>query len=253
MKQLRWLHLPSSVSLFVLSAALATTSANAQPSGRHEPAHWVPVSAAITKTGELRRDMFSRVDLHEIDAIRAKNSTGCTTFIAPSPSEEFIDLTSLDSLIANSLTIARSRVGASEIGFYDGRPGTLYTLRPGSVLRDYGHFGVQSSLFLFIPEAVIPTSEGIICARTFSDVPTPVVGDEVLAFVSLDPRDANHSILQVDANRQLVVVHERQLFHPAAVAVTRDQPKRAFLTLDDLESEVRQNKHINDVPARGAR
>ncbi len=253
MNQLRWLHLPSSVSLLVLSAALSTTSANAQPPGGREPAQWVPVSTAITEAGELRRDLFSRLALRIIDADLARNSTGVTACIGQSSTEEFFDFGSLDGLIANSLTIVRRRVSSSETGFYDGRPGTLYTLQPGPLLKNYGHLGGQSSLFLFIEEALIHTSKGTICARAFSDVPAPIVGDEVLAFVSRDPIDADHSILQVDAKKQLVVVHERQLFHPAAVAVTRDQPKRAFLTLDDLESEVRQNKHINDVPARGAR
>lgn len=247
MNQLRRLLL-SSVILVVTCAVIATTSANAQPRGGRATAHWLPVSAVITNTGTLRRDVLSRLDLAVIDDNRAKNSTGCTTFIGPSPSEQFIDVDSLDGLVASSLTIVRGRVTTSEAGFYYGHPGTLYTLQTKPLLKHYGHIGGQSSLFLFIPEATIPTSQGYICARTFSDVPTPVVDDEVLSFVSLDPADANHRILEVDAQKQLVVVHGHQLFRPAAAAMNSDEPKRAYSTLDDLESAIRQNKHINDIP-----
>jgi hypothetical protein len=245
MNRLRWLLFPS-VILVIACASMATT-ASVLPPGRREPAHWIPVPTAITKTGELRRDMLSRLDLAVIDNNRAKNATRCTTFIGPSPTEQFIDLDSLDSLVANSLTIVRGRVTASETGFYYGHPGTLYTLQPKPLLKEYGHLDGRSFLFLFIPEATIPTSQGYICARTFSDIPAPVSGDEVLAFVSLDPIDASHRIIEVDAQKQLVVVHGHQLFHPAAV-VKRDELKRAYSTLDDLESAIRQNKHINDIP-----
>jgi hypothetical protein len=225
---------------------MAATPANVLSPGRREPAQWIPVPTAITKAGDLRRDMLSQLDLAVIDSNRAKNSTRCTTFIGPSPTEQFIDLDSLDSLVANSLTIVRGRVTASEAGFYYGHPGTMYTLQPKALLKQYGHVDGRSLLFLFIPEATIPTSQGYICARTFSDIPTPVVDDEVLAFVSLDPADANHRILEVDIQKQLVVVHGHQLFHPAAM--TRDESERAYSTVDDLESAIRQNKHINDVP-----
>ena|GEM_PF-2055850 len=237
-----------STMFLVIACAITATAASVQPPGRREPARWVPASVAITKTGELRRDIFSRLDLAVIDGNRARNSTGCTTFIGPSPTEEFIDLSSLDSLIANSLTIMRGQVTASETGFYDGRPGTLYAVRPKPLLKHYGHLGDQSSLHVFIPEGTISTSQGYVCARTFSDIPAPVVGDEVLAFVSLDPIDGKRRILQVDVQKQLVVVHGHQLFHPAAAAVTPDEPRRAYSTLDDLESAIRHNKHINDVP-----
>lgn len=247
MNQLRRQFLLS-VILIVVCSAMATTPANAQPRGRWATAHWLPASVAVTKTGELRRDLLSRLDLAVIDNNRAKNSTECTTFIGPTPTDQFVDLGSLDSLVASSLTIVRGRVTASEAGFYYGHTGTLYTLQPKPLLKDYGRLGGQSSLSLFIPEATIPTSQGYICARTFSDVPAPVVGDEVLAFVSLDPADADHRILEVDVHKQLAVAHGHQLFHPAAAAMTREESKRAYSTLDDLESAIRQNKHINDVP-----
>lgn len=150
MNQLRRLLFPS-VSLVIFCAAIATTSADAQSSGRREPAHWIPVSIAITKTGELRRDMLSQLDLSVIDGNRARNSTGCTMFIAPSATEEFLDLRSLDGLVASSITIVRGRVTASETGFYNGHPGTLYTLQPGPPLKRYIPLGEQSSLFRNLP------------------------------------------------------------------------------------------------------
>lgn len=240
------------VSLIILSSLVPIASAGVLSPGKRAPAHWVPVSVAITKTGELHRALFTEADLAIIDVTRTTNATGCTTFMAAIPSEEHIDLESLDSLVANARTIVRGRITASEAGFYNGHPGTLYTLRPRPLLKHYGQLGAQSSLFLFIPEATIPTSQGYICARTFSDVPAPVAGDEVLAFVSLDPIDANQSVLEVDAQKQLVVVHEQRLFHSAAASVTRDEPKRAYATLDDLESAIRKNIHIDDLPKGGA-
>jgi hypothetical protein len=211
---------------------------------------WVSASAAFAKTGELRPELFSRADQVILKQNQKQNSIRCKAFLAPRPSEEFVAKDSLDALVANSLSVVRARLVEREPGFYNGAPGTLFALRPAAFLKSYGRISFTAPLFLFVPEATIQTPNGLICARTFSDIPLPALGDEVVAFVTSDPIDAEQRILEDDTRKQLDESHEGRVFQPAATEVSSAGVPSSYTNLDNLERAIRENKHIQDLPRR---
>jgi hypothetical protein len=212
------------------------------------PLAWIPADAAFTQTGELRADLFSEADQFILNDIRKRNPTQCTVFLGPPPSDLFLRQDSLDALVSSSRSIVRGRLLQRETGFHNGEPGSLFTLRPEAVLKSYGRIAADGTLFLFVPEATIRTSKGLICARTFSEIPTPVVGDEVLLFVTFDPIDAEQRILKVDTQKELVVIHDGHVFSPAATHALSNGVPKPYSTLDDLEWAIIQNTHVQDFP-----
>ena len=100
------------------------------------------------------------------------------------------------------------------------------------------------------PDAKIPTAGGFISARTFSEVPTPRVGDKILLFVLFEPADPNHRILVVNTWEQVVVVRGGRVFAPAGACSSTEAVPNPYSTVDALDVAIRANAHLHDVPKR---
>ncbi len=208
---------------------------------------WVSATAAFDAKGELRSDLFSEVDRTIIDANRRANASSCRQFTGR-VDETFRPQDSVDDLVENALTIVAGRVVETAQGFYAGQPGTLAAVRVSSRLKTAGRAADGEILHLFMPEARISTPRGLVCASSFSDVPSPAVGDGLIAFAYFDAMDQDRSILTVDPRKQLILDEGGQLHAPPALRGL-SQGK----TLDDVAASIRRHPRIHVVPQHEVR
>ncbi len=213
---------------------------------------WIPAADAFTPTGELRPDLFVPGYAAMLARHLKANSTGCEQFIVQNLFDESLGRAPLDPLVSASLLILRGRLSHAEAGFYLDLPGTLFTLVPSEVLKIDPRVAARSTFFIFIPEATIQTPIGFICSKARGTArgknPAPVVGDEVLLFVSLPPINTARDILRVDTETQVVVNRDGRILAPAALERSPDGATKPFASLDDLASEIKMNLHLLDSP-----
>jgi len=212
---------------------------------------WVSARAAFRPDGELRAEMFDTVSLSMLNDNRRQNSgSDCRVALGSPPLEDFAPKDSFDALVSSALTILEGQVISTDIGFLNGVPGTLVSLRVVETYKSFGHIATKGNIHVFVGEATIPTPTGVICSRAFAKVPTPAMGDDVLIFASAEPLDAEHRILSLDERKQLVVHRLGHVYRPMSSSGGASWPSDCCSDLVDLGSRIRENKHLHDMPAR---
>jgi hypothetical protein len=212
---------------------------------------WVSARAAFRPDGELRAEQFGAVPLSMLNENRRRNSgSDCRVALAAPPLEDFAPKDSFDALVASALTIIQGHVLSTDTGFLNGIPGTLISLHVNETYKALGHLATKGDVHMFVAEATINTPTGVICSRTFSKVPTPDVGDDVVIFASLDPLDADHRILTVDERKQIVVHRLGHTYRPAPLTSSAGDawPPACCSDLAELGSRIRENQHLHDMP-----
>lgn len=207
---------------------------------------WVSSRAAFKPDGELRAELFAPAHVSMLNENRLRNTdSNCRTYLGSPPLEDFTSKDSLDSLISNALTIIEGRVESTDTGFLDGTPGTLISLSVNGTYKSLGQVATNGPVHVFVGEATIPTPTGLICSKTFSKIPTPRIGDDVVVFASVDPLDAEQRILVIDERTQLVVHHDDRIY-------ARDGAftQGCLQDFKELGSRIRENQHLHDMPIR---
>jgi hypothetical protein len=212
---------------------------------------WVSARAAFRPDGELRAEMFATVPLSMLNDNRRQNSgSECRVVLGSPPLEDFTPKDSFDALVSSALTILEGQVISTDVGFLNGVPGTLVSLRVIETFKSLGHIATKGNIHVFVGEATIPTPTGVICSGTFSKVPTPAIGDDVVIFASVEPLDAEHRILSLDDRKQLVVHRLGHVYKPVLSSGAASWPSDCCSDLVDLGSRIRENKHLHDMPVR---
>jgi hypothetical protein len=212
---------------------------------------WVSARVAFGPDGKLRTDLFTASSLRILNNNLSKNfGSDCREALGSPPLEDFVARDSFDDLVAGALSIIEGHVISTDTGFLNGIPGTLVSIQPAETYKSNGHLATQGNIHVFVGEATIPTRTGVICSRTFSNVPTPAIGDDVVVFASVDPMDTERRILVLDERKQLVVHHLAHLYRPLLATKGDAWPAGCCADLKDLGFRLRENKHLHDVPAR---
>ncbi len=207
---------------------------------------WIPAATAFTPEGDFRPDLFSPDSERSFERNRKANPTECRYFLAPV--QEPLGAT-LDQLVSESWLVVRGRLSHAEVGFYIHTPGTLFTLVPAQVPKGGRRVAGRTRLFLFIPEATIQTPKGLICSQAPPPAdeqvpPLPVVGDEVVAFVSRPAVNIAGDILQVSTWTQLVVKRGATVLAPASIEPLTNGVRTPYASLDDLAFEIERNPGV---------
>lgn len=212
---------------------------------------WVSARAAFRADGELRAELFSPVSFSMLNENRRQNSgSDCRVALGAPPLEDHTAKDSFDALVGNALTIIQGTALSSDTGFLNGVPGTLISLHVDDTYKSLGIIAKDGDVHVFIAEATIPTGAGVICSRTFSNIPTPVAGDKVLIFSSINPLDADHRILIVDERKQIVVDRESRVYRPTSALAGGAWPPACCADLKEIGSRILENKHLHDIPTR---
>lgn len=201
---------------------------------------WVSAHSAFGPDGELREELFWNHLGEFLSKSLSKNTDRCNAYVGPPIFEDFTPKNSLDALAGYSLTIVKARVVAAGAGFDNGTPGTLFALRVDETYKSIGNTATSGPLYLFIAETTIPTAKGFICSKSFSPVPLPAVGDEVIVFCSVEPIDDEQRILHIDESHQFVLQHAGRSYLPRLT----DDPAPA--NIDDLGALIRANPHLHE-------
>jgi hypothetical protein len=180
---------------------------------------WVSAEVAFDLKGNLREEVFAAGSPRSVAGAKEKMrrsgvaGTTCEEFYSSPPFELPVSGESVDALAASASDIVVGRVVATKGGFYLGIPGTLFALSVDEQLK--GNDPARRTVrYFFLSDARIETPYGPICARTFSKVPTPSLGDRVLLFSTGGFSDREHDILPFDARKQILIEHEGQLAQP---------------------------------------
>ena len=184
--------------------------------------------------------------MKSLNKLRQKNSDRCNIAVGAPVIEDFTPKNSLDTLVGYSLTIIKGRVVAGGAGFDNGTPGTLFALRVDETYKSMRRTATSGPLYFFIAETTIPTTKGVICSKSFSPVPLPAIGDDVIVFCSVEPIDDEQRILYIEASNQFVLQHDGRLYLPRLT----NTPAPA--SIDDLGSLIRANPHLHDSHPRGS-
>ena len=161
--------------------------------------------------------------------------------------DDFTRKSSFDDLIAGALTIVEGSIVSADTGFLNGTPGTLFSLNVKESYKSLGNVDSTGNvLHLFIGDATIPTPQGVICSRTLAHIP-PKVGDDVVIFASVDPIDAEHRILVVEEQSQIVVARLGRVYAPFSGG---SWPAGCCKDIHELGFRLLENKHLHDAPPR---
>jgi hypothetical protein len=228
--------------LALCATLMAQSIPDVIPRLRPGPPVWVSARSALNGDGEFRSELFEKHTLEILNKLRRKNSDRCNEALGSPPLEDFTPKDSLDALVSYSPTIIKARVMASDAGFDNGLPGTLFALRVDETYKSVGQAATRGPLYVFIGEATIPTAAGIICSKSFRN-PPPAVGDEIIVFCSVYPIDNEGRILHVDESHQFVLQHAGRLYLPQ---LTGDSLPPAT-GIEDLGGLIRANPHLHDV------
>jgi hypothetical protein len=205
---------------------------------------WVSAHSAFGRDSELRDELFWNYAGEFLRKSVSKNPDRCNAYVGAPVSEDFTPRDSFDALAGYSLTIVKARVVAGAAGFDNGTPGTLFALRVDETYKSIGQTATSGPLYLFIAETIIPTAKGLICSKSFSPIPLPAVGDDVIVFCSLEPIDDEQRILHIDESRQFVLQRAGRLYMPW---LTIDP---APVNIDDLGALIRANPHLHEFHPR---
>ena len=251
--KMNWIR--TTVALAVLVVLVCPASGQPVPGNRGTARptqaswEWIPAATAFTPEGDFRPDLFSPTWERVFERNREANPTSCTQFFAPIQEQLPLDAP-LDQVVSASWLIVRGRLSHAETGFYIHEPGTLFTLIPSQVLKGGRRIAERTRLFMFIPEATIQTPKGYICSQAppppLGQVPIPVVGDEVLAFVSRPAVNIAGNILRVDTWTQLVVKRGTSVLAPASIEPLTDGVRTPYRSLDGLAFEIERNPGVLD-------
>ncbi|MCU1245793.1 MAG: hypothetical protein JWN02_1703 [Acidobacteria bacterium] len=177
---------------------------------------WVAADVAFDARGDLRHDFFPNGAGDALDRNRAENADGRCHFFLGAVSEGFIHNRTLEELVDDSRAIVAGTLSGSRPGFYANEPGTLYTVTVAAILENDRHTIAPSGpLYLFQPQAEIPTPRGLICAHEPGTELLPI-GTRIVAFANMAPIDQESRILQTDQDQQLFVERNATLIPPRA-------------------------------------
>jgi hypothetical protein len=208
---------------------------------------WVSARTAFDKSGQLRPELFETSSLRSLRQNQLKNGSTCREALGAPELEDFAPKGSFDDLVASALTIVEGSVVSADMGFLNGIPGTLFSVNVKDIYKSLGIVdSTKKVLYLFIGDATIPASQGVICSRTLSQVP-PRIGDDVFIFASIDPIDAEHRILVVDERKQIVVARFGRVYAPFSGT---SWPAGCCSDFRALGSRLLENKHLQDAPPR---
>jgi hypothetical protein len=207
---------------------------------------WVSAHSAFGRNGDLRAELFWDHAAEFLKQSLSKNADRCNAYVGAPVFEDFTPKDSLDALAGYSLTIVKARVVAAGAGFDNGTPGTLFALRVDETYKSIGQTATSGPLYLFITETTIPTAKGFLCSKSFSPLPLPAVGDDVIVFCSVDPIDDEQRILHIDESHQFVLQHAGRLYLPRL----NDDPLPPNANIDDLGARIRANPHLHDFHPR---
>jgi hypothetical protein len=179
---------------------------------------WVAEDVAFEDNGDLRHDRFTAVTRYRFETHRAANVSECRVFAGAATDGEVQPSKSLEALAGDSRSIISGKIIAARQGFFAGRPGTLFAVEVQEHLKKPAGDRTKARVLLFVGNATIATARGLICAKDFSLVSVPALGDRVLFFSSHEPFDADGEIYAIDTKHQLIVQTKSGLSAPVALS-----------------------------------
>ncbi|HEX8410372.1 MAG TPA: hypothetical protein VF883_16020 [Thermoanaerobaculia bacterium] len=178
---------------------------------------WIPATEAFTDSGDLREDLFPphvRAQLHQV---RDLNPERCE-YAAVAPSLEIFEpVDSLENLAISAESVFSGAIVAAEPGFYDGNPGTLFSIQVDRAFKRGHAASTVPTVSLFLGIGEIKTPRGHICGRGLRGAVAPNLGDEVLFFAHLAPMDLGGRIFVVEPHKALLVQSKSHLTMPSAL------------------------------------
>jgi hypothetical protein len=209
---------------------------------------WVSAEAAFDRKGNLREELFAAGGPRSIARAKEKMrqsgaaGTTCQEFYSSPPFGLPVSGESVDALAASASNIVVGKVVATKGGFYLGIPGTLFALSVDEQLK--GKDPARRTVrYFFLSDATIDTPYGPICARTFSKVPTPSLGDRVLLFSTGGFSDREQDVLPFDSRKQILIEHEGSVAQPPALLTPAGDG-----SFDRLVEAVRVSPRRTEVP-----
>ena len=179
---------------------------------------WIAEEMAFDDNGDLKLDLFTAAARYRFDIHRASNLSECRVFAGAGTDGEVTAPKSLETLAEFSRSIISGKVVAARQGFFAGRPGTLFAVDVQDRLKNPVKDRAKTRVLLFVGAATITTVRGLICAKDFSIVSVPTLGDRVLFFSYYEPFDADGEIYAVDTKHQLIVQTKSGLAAPVALS-----------------------------------
>lgn len=197
---------------------LATQSGEATPPdllrstnpNRHAPL-WVAASTAVTPDGKLAREHFESYELRMLQRTReGKRPKVSSNDISPerscfgeSPAEIAAPSGSLKDL-ANARTIIEGEVTGRTVGFFDGRPGALLSVRVERTVQREKAFFIPAEVLVYFPEADFTVGDESYCIRPATHPARPRIGDRIVVFAYGPPVDTTGRVLYVQASMHLI-------------------------------------------------
>ncbi|HEX8408304.1 MAG TPA: hypothetical protein VF883_05530 [Thermoanaerobaculia bacterium] len=188
---------------------------------------WVSEKAAFTADGEFRDELFSIQQRAMLDDLRKKNGSKCSLFTDFPALAIHAPSGSLEALAMHASRVVTGRVVAAEQGFYQEKPGTVFTMSVSWNLKVAEPRGSDTAR-LFVSVARIDSGRGMLCAMPPLNAVVPKVGDDVLFFAHLEPTDVENKIYIVEPHRHILVETEGRLILPKRLQ-SEDSPRN----LDD--------------------
>jgi hypothetical protein len=137
--------------------------------------------------------------------------------------EEYRPTSTLGDLLRESSDILAGEVVAVSLGAFKGTPGSLLRIRVLRTLRDSDDVTrTNGTVLLAYPYATLRVHERTYCTRAFSlegMLPPLAAGDRVILFNYSSGLGIEHSVIEVDVARQLIIEHSGALTIPTGIRV----------------------------------
>jgi hypothetical protein len=165
--------------------------------------------------------------------------------------EEYRPTTTLADMLKESTDIFAGEIVATGEGAFNGTPGSLLRLRIVRQLRDSGDVThTDGTVLLAYPYATLRIHEQTYCTRPSSLeglLPHLMAGDRVVLFNYSPGLGSDHSVIQVDVARRLIIEHRGELTIPVGI-----RPEVHGRNFDDLLEEVAGRLRQEPDAGRGA-
>ena len=172
---------------------------------------WVSASAAVTDEGKLASDRFESYELRLLERAReagrprasADDPSSRMQCFGESPTEMPAPSGSLNAL-AKANAIVEGEITARTVGFFEGRPAALLSVRVDRTAQREGTFAIPTEVLVYFPEADFTVGGESHCIRPATHPARPRTGDRILVFASAGPVDTTGRLLYVQASKHLI-------------------------------------------------
>ncbi|HYC93737.1 MAG TPA: hypothetical protein VEO54_31330 [Thermoanaerobaculia bacterium] len=206
---------------------------------------WVPESVALHADKTLDTTKFDRRFVQSLEHRQRRQSPPDMCVMEPAV-EHYKPNTTLPDLVQSALDVVAGHVVQTESGFWKGVPATLLTIEITDRLKWSGNFESPARIRAPYPAGRIVTATGVFCGIATLTTLVPRSGDPVLLFVLTPPADAERSVAEPAARRELffqqgsTVLGAPEVVKARDLAALVDTTRRLIALQDDELAEARE-------------